>query len=1059
MGEAPEKLPRWKLLIFALGQLGWSLASYGVGSLVTYFYMPPETTQSAIFPPFLFQGAILGVFTIIGVITFVARVFDAVTNPLLASWSDRSRARLGRRRFFMLVSAVPFSVFSVLVFIPLRHFQTQPGMAASWINVAWLAVTILAFYFFFVMYTAPYNALISELGHNPKERLIISTAISVTWALGFAIGSFVYEVQGILEHAGFTSVHAFQTVQALFAGLSMVLMLLPVIFIEEHRYAKASVSSEGTMAALRSSLRNRGFVAFLGSELLYNVCQMIIQIGLVYYVTTLLRLEKGLTSLLIGVMFVLSFAFYPLVTWSALRYEKKRVLLVGFTLLSLLFLMFTFMGILPVPGLLYAWVVVGFAALPNAIFGIVPNAVVADIAEADGIETGNFKAGMFFGIRSFEINVGVSVANILFPSLLTLGKTIENPYGIRMSAIISSIICVAGMAMLFAYNETAVLRSLAKKEKLTGGAARELERAERPCLRRESVCSHHVAEPVRALLPRPGLRREIGPQKTEAHAESLVPLEVVQEAPVKVTAAVRAFSDGAAHRGDVVPEVLDALLIVEWIEPRSLDEREAVLGDDTGGIPVVGPEAREGQEEPLWIDLPHGAARALRVAVLGGMEKGSERRPAVHVPRVVVDTDVRPRRAQILDVAFECPRKKPAQTRQDALGVGARKQGIQHGPVRHVVHEGGRFDIPAASAARGVHPDSVVGDPDHSAPSRFLPRRAQPRVSQEEMMGAREHRPQRELPARRELAGEVPAVGVDGRLVDRDPVAHPVTQALEEQPAELLQVIDRLTAGKPALPGEPDRLFQVEDGDPGLNACFEQRVHETLVEIDAVLVDAPRLGQEPPPPHGEAIGADAEPLHVTDVLAVAAVVVAGNVAVGSVEDRARPVGELVPVTGCRAVGQRRSFDLVGCRCRAPGEPARKHRFFHGPSVGRGAHLSNSRFPLSCTRGALGEQPLRETSGNASTGLARLCVLHSARLRNRAVLSRRERDRIPDWRRWGDRVHGRGLRLHGERPHFRRLVEPGLISYDCRYGLRHRRCGRGRLSCLESVGSCRYLWNS
>ncbi len=473
MAELPERLPRWKLLAFALGQLGWSLASYGVGNLVTYFYMPPEEGASAVFPPFLFQGAVLGVFTIIGAITFIARLFDAVTNPLIASWSDRSRARLGRRRFFMLASAVPFSVFSVLVFLPLQHFRSQPGLAASWTNVAWLCVTILVFYFFFVMYTAPFNALISELGHNPKERLFISTAISVTWAVGFALGSFVYELQGILERAGMGSVAAFQTVQAAFAAFSLLLMLLPVIVINEHRYVGAPVSSEGTWTALRSSLRNRGFLAFLGSELLYNVCQTVIQIGLVYYVTTLLGLQKELTSLLIGVMFVLSFAFYPLVTWSAIRYEKKRVLLVAFALLSLLFVMFTFMGVLPVPGLVYAWVVVGFAALPNAIFGIVPNAVVADIAEADGIETGNFKAGMFFGVRSFEINVGVSVANILFPSFLTLGMTAAHPFGIRLSAIVSAAICVLAMAVLFLYDERRVLLTLARKERLTDGSALE----------------------------------------------------------------------------------------------------------------------------------------------------------------------------------------------------------------------------------------------------------------------------------------------------------------------------------------------------------------------------------------------------------------------------------------------------------------------------------------------------------------------------------------------------------------------------------------------------------
>ena len=37
MSSIPEKLPTWKLVIFALGQLGWSLASYGVSNLLNYF--------------------------------------------------------------------------------------------------------------------------------------------------------------------------------------------------------------------------------------------------------------------------------------------------------------------------------------------------------------------------------------------------------------------------------------------------------------------------------------------------------------------------------------------------------------------------------------------------------------------------------------------------------------------------------------------------------------------------------------------------------------------------------------------------------------------------------------------------------------------------------------------------------------------------------------------------------------------------------------------------------------------------------------------------------------
>ena len=431
-----------------------------------YFYMPPDTGAPRIFPPFLFEGILLGIFTVIGIINFGARFFDAVTNPIIASWSDRSHARIGRRRFFMAASLAPFAVFSVLVFLPLRHFTTNPALAASWLNTAWLAVTILGFYFFYVMYTAPYNALISELGHNPKERLFISTAIGVTWSLGFAVGSLVYDLQTAFEHAGLSSTRSFQAVQALFAALSLVLMALPVLIIDEKRYAAYSASDEGTLKALMSSLRNSNFVRFLGSELLYNVCQTIIQMGLVYYVVTLLRLQKEVTTTLLLAMFALSFVFYVPITALTVRWEKKRMTVIGFALLALLFVMFAFMGLAPIPGLLYAYITVAVAAIPIAIFTIVPNAIVADVAEADGIETGNFKAGMFFGVRSFETNVGVSIANVLFPSLLALGMTVENPFGIRMSAVVAVLVCLGGLVIMLFYDEKAVLRSLAKKEKI-----------------------------------------------------------------------------------------------------------------------------------------------------------------------------------------------------------------------------------------------------------------------------------------------------------------------------------------------------------------------------------------------------------------------------------------------------------------------------------------------------------------------------------------------------------------------------------------------------------------
>jgi len=64
-----ERPPLSVKIIFAIGQLGWSLASFGVLNLLIYFYMPPESDKTD-FPDYIFQGNILLGVTIIGLIAF-----------------------------------------------------------------------------------------------------------------------------------------------------------------------------------------------------------------------------------------------------------------------------------------------------------------------------------------------------------------------------------------------------------------------------------------------------------------------------------------------------------------------------------------------------------------------------------------------------------------------------------------------------------------------------------------------------------------------------------------------------------------------------------------------------------------------------------------------------------------------------------------------------------------------------------------------------------------------------------------------------------------------------
>lgn len=138
----PERPGLGQIIIYAIGQLGWSLASFFAVVQTPYFYLPPEDGSGTAFPVFIYQGTILGVLTIVGLVAAGGRIFDAITDPIIANWSDRTNWKGGKRKFGMLVGIVPFCLFSVLVFLPLSADNTS-------LNTVWFVLTTFLFYLSF----------------------------------------------------------------------------------------------------------------------------------------------------------------------------------------------------------------------------------------------------------------------------------------------------------------------------------------------------------------------------------------------------------------------------------------------------------------------------------------------------------------------------------------------------------------------------------------------------------------------------------------------------------------------------------------------------------------------------------------------------------------------------------------------------------------------------------------------------------------------------------------------------------------------------------------------
>lgn len=443
-----KKLTTGKIWQFAAGQFGWAMLSGIISNWLVYFYQPDEVAISQGQTVFIPQGlAILGIITVIGGITALGRVFDAFTDPMIASLSDRCTSKNGRRIPFLKWASFPLALATVLVF-------WSPVNEKSWINAVFLLVMVLAYYLFITAYCTPYNALISELGHTQQERLNISTAISFTFIAGTAVAYLAPAIWGIFVPA-LGRVGAIRLTFTVMAAIAWLCMLVPVFCIREKEYVNTVPVQESAFHSLAATFRNGEFRKFVGSDIFYWIALTMFQTGLPFFVTSLLKLPETMTTLYFVGMTALSVLFYLPVNKLTPKFGKKRMLLFAFVMFSTAFFYTGFMGKIPfLSAAAQGFVLMVFAALPMAIFGILPQAMVADIAESDSVTTGSNREGMFFAARTFAFKLGQSLSMLIFTAVSTIG--IGTGTGYRVAAFGAALFCGIGAVLLVFYNENKI---------------------------------------------------------------------------------------------------------------------------------------------------------------------------------------------------------------------------------------------------------------------------------------------------------------------------------------------------------------------------------------------------------------------------------------------------------------------------------------------------------------------------------------------------------------------------------------------------------------------------
>lgn len=430
---------------YVCGMLGWSIMINIVSVMLIYFYVPPNNSNLSVLVP---QVTVLGFFTLLALIAASGRLLDAVTDPLVAFLSDRSQHRHGRRIPFMRAAIVPSMVLGVLIFVPLAYQE-------SYRNVWWLALVQIGFYLSLTFYIIPYNALLPELADGPREKIRLSSLLSLAFVLGVIISSQTPGLADWIQQA----LHLEKRIQAFqlaIGGLYFIgglFMVVPILVIDEQKHCRSSPVTIPLREALKHILAHRNFLVFIVADCSYFVSLTIISSGLLYFVKVLLSLEESIGGQVMFVLVMVSLLFYPLVIRLTRRIDKRRLMLWSLFFQGFLLMGIFFFGKVPLPP---TWQIFGFAifaAVPAAFLGILPFAIIAEIAEQDGIRTGQQKEAMFFAVRNFSTKLGQTIGIMTFAILTLFGKDPLDDMGIRLAAVFGGVVCLIAGVIFIRFKE------------------------------------------------------------------------------------------------------------------------------------------------------------------------------------------------------------------------------------------------------------------------------------------------------------------------------------------------------------------------------------------------------------------------------------------------------------------------------------------------------------------------------------------------------------------------------------------------------------------------------
>ncbi|HRY78272.1 MAG TPA: MFS transporter [Candidatus Izemoplasmatales bacterium] len=385
----------------------------------------------------IFLTDIIGIEPALGAgIIMLAKLWDAVCDPLMGIISDNARTKMGRRRPFILSGA-----FLVLIGFALLWLPVGTGWESQFAKAAFALFSFLFYNTVDTIVQVPYSSLSAEISTDIRERNGVNVLRLVVSTVASAVCTLVPSMVLNAFKAGSIDLSAFYWIIGVGFGVFFIIPLILIGFFTKERAPIGEFKTEFSVKSFVKPLEVKAFRGLVGLYLCQSISMDILSTGIAYYA---LYVTKGSSTVYLGLFIGVQLLMFPIIHRLVNVVDKKKIYYFG---LPLAVAAFIGVGLYPADWpLIGTYILTALTALGFAGAQLVSWIIFPDAVDAGELKHGTRATGSYSGIMTFIRKISSAVAIQIFGLMLSLSgyvkPTVEIPiptqpdtaiFGIRLA--------------------------------------------------------------------------------------------------------------------------------------------------------------------------------------------------------------------------------------------------------------------------------------------------------------------------------------------------------------------------------------------------------------------------------------------------------------------------------------------------------------------------------------------------------------------------------------------------------------------------------------------------